>query len=286
MKFDKRKDINPKYLLLTLSIICVILLILSVTIEDSISSIKSYTNYIISPMQKGINKIGNWYEEELNNFEKIDDLQAENKELLEELNQYKADVTKYELELIELSELRKLYDLDEKYPNYEKTIARVFAKNSSAWFNDFYIDKGLDDGLNIGCNVLCDNGLTGIIIDCNSNTSRIRAIIDDQTSISASILPSNALCTVNGSLINITDGYIVAYNIDKDAAIEIGNKVVTSDISDRYLPGITIGFIEKIEDDLNNLTVTVYITPTVDFSNISEVLVIKELKNTSNNLEE
>lgn len=203
MKFDKRKDINPKYLLLTFSIICVVLLFLSIAVEDSVSPIKSAVNYVISPMQKGINKLGLWFEEEMKTFESVEELQKQNTKLQEELEQYKADVSKYELELIELEQLRNLYELDEKYPDYEKTVARIYSKNTSPWFNDFYIDKGIDDGLQVGCNILCNNGLAGIIIECNSNSSRVRAVIDDQTSISASILPSNALSTVKGSLINI-----------------------------------------------------------------------------------
>lgn len=68
-----------------------------------------------------------------------------------------------------------------------------------------------------------------------------------------------------------------------DAAdrVTAGDKVVTSDISDRYLPGILIGYISEIAMDSNNLTKSGYITPEVDFRHLREVLVIKNLKDTS-----
>jgi rod shape-determining protein MreC len=66
---------------------------------------------------------------------------------------------------------------------------------------------------------------------------------------------------------------------DENDAVVVGDKVVTSKISDKYLPGILIGFIQYIENDNNNLTKSGYITPAVDFEHMSEVLVITDMKN-------
>jgi rod shape-determining protein MreC len=60
--------------------------------------------------------------------------------------------------------------------------------------------------------------------------------------------------------------------------VEQGDKVVTSNISDKYLPGILIGYIETINRDSNNLTKSGYIIPAVDFEHLSEVLVITDKK--------
>ena len=53
---------------------------------------------------------------------------------------------------------------------------------------------------------------------------------------------------------------------------------MTSSISDKYLPGILIGYINSISADSNNLTKSGRITPAVDFEHLEEVLVITELK--------
>ncbi|MFQ9934619.1 MAG: rod shape-determining protein MreC, partial [Lachnospiraceae bacterium] len=49
-------------------------------------------------------------------------------------------------------------------------------------------------------------------------------------------------------------------------------------ISDKYVPGILIGYVSDITDDSNNLTKSGYVTPVVDFTSIEEVLVITQLK--------
>lgn len=58
-------------------------------------------------------------------------------------------------------------------------------------------------------------------------------------------------------------------------------KIVTSNVSDKYLPGILIGYISSITVDSNNLTKSGMITPAVDFEHLEEVLVITELKQTT-----
>ena len=60
--------------------------------------------------------------------------------------------------------------------------------------------------------------------------------------------------------------------------IEVGEQVVTSHVSSRFLQGLFIGYISEISIDSNNLTRSGYITPAVDFRNLQEVLVITSTK--------
>ena len=60
--------------------------------------------------------------------------------------------------------------------------------------------------------------------------------------------------------------------------VEVGEQIVTSHISDKYLQGILIGYVSEINVDANNLTRSGYITPVVDFKNLQEVLVITTTK--------
>ncbi|MGN0151519.1 MAG: rod shape-determining protein MreC [Wujia sp.] len=278
MKFDKRKDINPKYLLLMCTIICIGLIFASYFAADEVAAVKNITVKIITPIQNGINHIGLWTDSKIDNLKKIEDLQAENDALRAELETYKNDINQLQNRQNELSELQKLYELDEQYPDYNKTAANVFAKDASSWFAVFYIDKGQNDGLFEGANVMCGGGLAGIITECHDDYARVRAVIDDDSNVSARVMPSNALCTVKGNLNQYENGYLIAENIDKDASVSVGDKVVTSTISDRYHPGLIIGYVSRIEDDPNNLTRTAYITPAVDFNNISNVLIITDRK--------
>ena len=51
-----------------------------------------------------------------------------------------------------------------------------------------------------------------------------------------------------------------------------------SSVSNKFLKGILIGYISEVSTDANKLTKSGTIIPAVDFNDIQEVLVIKELK--------
>ena len=66
--------------------------------------------------------------------------------------------------------------------------------------------------------------------------------------------------------------------LDPADRVVVGDKIVTSNISDKYLPGILIGYISKVELDANNLTKSGEMVPAASFDHLSEVLVILNMK--------
>ncbi len=278
MKFDYKKDLSPKYLLIALSVICIALTIVSAFFPDILKPVREVTGGVVTPLQQGVNDIGIWIEDKMQVFGDVKELKEENTRLRGDITNLQNELGKNEAELAELQHLRDLYDLDELYPDYEKTAARVFSVNSSGWFNEFYIDKGLNDDIYEGCNVICDDGLLGIVVESYDNYAKVRAIIDDRANVTGEIGSAGYLCNVEGSLQTMDNGYLLATDIDKNAIISEGDKIITSSVSDRYLYGITIGYISSIEQDSNNLTQTAHITPTVNFTDIKDVLVILDRK--------
>ncbi len=278
MKFNWNKDISPKYLYLALSVICIVLIVLSAFMPDALRPVRSLTGKLIVPLQKGVNNIGEYVDEKLQVFGDIKELKEENAELKARISEYQKELSQNQAELTELAELRMLYNLDDLYPDYEKTGARVFSVSGSKWFNEFYIDKGLNDGVYENCNVLCDNGLLGIVTESYPDYAKVRAIIDDHSYITGEIGVDGTICNVEGSLQSMENGYILGVDIDKNANIVQGDRVITSNVSDRFLYGITIGYVIDISNDSNNLTKTAKIAPSVDFSEIKDVSVILERK--------
>ena len=65
---------------------------------------------------------------------------------------------------------------------------------------------------------------------------------------------------------------------NNDNKIEVGEQVVTSHVSDRFLQGLFVGYVSEVKVDSNNLTRSGYITPAVDFNKLQEVLVITTTK--------
>ena len=133
--------------------------------------------------------------------------------------------------------------------------------------------------MKVGMNVLAGGGLVGRITEVGTNWSRVLSIIDDTSNVSCMVLTTNDHLMVSGSLSTMENGYITFNQLSENATdVVVGDKVVTSNISDVYLPGIQVGNISYMEKDSNHLSISGYITPSVNFEHISEVLVITELK--------
>ncbi|MCC8046154.1 MAG: rod shape-determining protein MreC [Clostridiales bacterium] len=279
MKKKSDDNLKNKYLLTGLSIFCVLLIILSFVNSDLVPPVKQVSGYLITPVQKGINSFGSWLSGVTENFEDVETLREENESLKEQV----ATLTEENSLLIqdreELERLRELYDLDEQYSEYEKVGANIIAKESGNWFNLFTIDKGSNDGIEKDMNVIADGGLVGIVTEVGANWATVRAIIDDESNVSAMVSTTSDQCMVGGDLTLIDEGSLTLSRLtDADNAVHVGDKVVTSYISENYLPGILIGYISELNNDSNNLTKSGYITPVVDFRHLQEVLVILELK--------
>ena len=60
--------------------------------------------------------------------------------------------------------------------------------------------------------------------------------------------------------------------------VAVGEQIVTSNISSKYLQGLLIGYVSEVNVDSNNLTRSGYIIPAVDFKKLQEVLVITTTK--------
>ena len=278
MNFHDKKEIPPKYIYLFLTCVCFILLFFSVVFESKVSLLKTVTSTIITPMQSGVNEVGSSIYNTVANQKDKNELLAENKELKAKLDEYSGQIKTYEQENYELKRLQELLDLQEQYADFETIGARVIATDSTNWFSTFVIDKGKEDGVRVGCNILAGGGLAGIVTEVGTDYAKVRAIIDDNSNVSATISGTKALCTVSGDLTAIKDGYINVGYINKADEVQEGAELVTSHVSDKFLPGLLIGYITQIELDSNNLTQSAKCIPVVDFNNLQEVLVVLDLK--------
>lgn len=273
--------IKPKYVFLTLGLICVLCMILSLTVENFSKPFKAVANVIIVPAQEGINNIGLWISDQLDRQSDIVALNEENAQLKEEIDELTAENNTLKQYEASLKELEDLLELKNTYTEYETVAAQIVSKNSDKWFSTFTINKGSNDGIEVDMNIVAEGGLVGIVTDVGPNYSTCRSIIDDGNNVSAMLRDSSDICVVTGSLTLMESNLISFSDLSYDAEIYDGCAVVTSQVSSKYLPDLLIGYVESYGSDGNGLTISGYITPAVDYEKLAYVLVITQLKETS-----
>lgn len=275
----ERFTLPSKYLLFILTFLCTVLMLITFGTNVFNRPLNTVVGYVIVPFQQGISKMGGWLSNRSDELVQIRTLLEENERLKEEVAALTEQNTILQQDKYELNKLRELVELDEQYGEYTKVGARIISRDSGNWYSSFVIDKGSDEGLAEDMNVIAGGGLVGRITSVGPNWSRVTSIISDNSNVSGMTLATEDNLIVSGDLQLMADGVITfSQLVDSKDMVAEGDKIVTSDISDKYLPNILIGYVHTINMDANNLTKSGYITPAVDFEHLGEVLVITDLK--------
>ena len=273
----------PKYILMIMTGLCIVIMLLSFTLNISGGPLHTIAGYVFIPMQEGINSVGSFITEKADNLKNLSEVMAENEALKKQVDELTVELNTVNLEQYELENLRELLELDQKYPSYDKVAANVIGLEGNNWFSTFTIDKSANDGIEVDMNVIAGSGLVGIVTEVGPNYATVTSIINDTSKVGGMVTSTSDNLIVNGSLQSMNENMVIEFSNlnDSDNEVQVGDPIVTSYISDKYQQGILIGYISTLEVDSNNLTKSGTITPAVDFEHIEEVLVILNKKQTT-----
>ena len=280
-KKKKKSSIKSKNILIIMTILCIGMIVYGLSSYAKLDGLHSAAGYLVTPFQKGMSTVGKLLKGTTLSFADVEELQQKNEELQKRVNELTEQNNLLLQDQDKLERLEKLFVLDAEYSEYDKVAASVISKDPGNWYNTFTIDRGSDDGVTVDMNVIADGGLVGIITETGAHWATVRSIIDDSSNVSAMASSTLDTCLVTGDLTLMEEGKLQFIQLyDKDDVVSVGDKIVTSNISDKFLRGILIGYISDISTDANNLTKSGYLVPVVDFAHLQEVLVIKKVKET------
>ena len=274
-KFQFRIHLKSKHLLVIMTFFCGSAVVSTLASGVTSEPLAEAAGMIVVPFEKSINGIGSWIGEINQTFQDKQDLIDKNQELQDAVDTLTEQNNILIQNQSELSRLQELYNLDEEYSSYPKVAARIISKDPGNWYDTFMINRGSNDGIRVDNNVIAGKGLVGIVTEVGPNWATVRAIIYDSSNVSAMTVGTDDTCVVEGELELIDEGKLRFSQLyDKDDKVTVGERVVTSNISDKYVEGLFIGYVSEIELDTNNLTKTGTIVTPVDFQHLKDVFVI------------
>ena len=150
-------------------------------------------------------------------------------------------------------------------------IASVIGRDPSNWNASLILDKGNADGIKLGMPVLSVLGVVGKVIEVGRTTSKAVLVADPGFSVAAVVSRTRESGLLTGTL----QGICRLQYLTENADVKVGDKVVTSKLSTSFPEGILIGEIVDVQASTNSHTVECLVNPTVDFSQIEEVIIIK-----------
>jgi len=153
---------------------------------------------------------------------------------------------------------------------YSSVPANVIGRNPSLWNSSMIIDKGEVDGIKQGQPVVNALGVVGKIAEVGKKRSKVILLIDPQFSVAALVTEPRESGLVTGSL----KGVCHLRFIKSNAKINLGDTVITSKLSSSFPEGLIIGTIIKIEENPKTDSIECLVSPSVELSQLEEVLVI------------
>ena len=281
-----RIHLKSKHLLVIMTIFCASCIVATFASGVTTVPLQEAAGIIIVPFENSINHISSVFNGISDRMKDKEEILAENKKLQSQVDSLTEQNNKLIQDQTELVRLEQLYDLDQQYTEYPKVAARIISKDPGNWYDTFMINKGTSDGIRVDNNVIAGKGLVGIVTEVGAHWATVRSIIDDSSNVSAMTVSTQDNCVVEGDLELIDEGKLSFSQLyDQDNKVTVGERIVTSNISEKYVEGLFIGYISEISQDSNNLTKNGTIVTPVDFAHLKDVLVITVNKGDSVNEE-
>lgn len=277
----RNKKNIPKRVVLIIVVVLIILLlvIFRTTLKEDrkLNKVESLLKDGFTYTEKIIITPFNFIKEKITSYNKLKDVEKDNDILETSIDR----IDSMEAENIELrrqlNALKEELNIDYALADYEYLNATVISRNIGYWHNKITIDKGTYNGVEKDMVVINSKGLIGKVIKSSTFTSDIRLITTSDTNNKISVHISNGSNNLYG-LINSYDynnNVLELEGISNTKDVNIGDLVYTSGLGGIFPSGILIGKVTEITTDSYDLAKIIKVSPSVDFTDINYVSILK-----------
>jgi rod shape-determining protein MreC len=201
-------------------------------------------------------------------------MRQRNAELEAELARLQTQVIELQQKVTETEILSALVDFARANPDYTYKGATVIGRDPSPFFRYVIINIGSNDDILPGMPVVTDQGLVGHVDAVIAEAARVQLITDSGSAINVTLPASNTEAMLLGSV----TGDLSLDMIPQDAAIQVGDVVLTSGLGGGYPPNLLVGQVASVRNLDFELFQQASIQPNVDFARLQFVLVIVNFK--------
>ncbi|MEE9432124.1 MAG: rod shape-determining protein MreC [Melioribacteraceae bacterium] len=248
------------------------LILISLNENSNIRTLKLFALGSFGSINSLVTNIGGYFE----NTKYLSELEQKNAKLMLEVNQLK----EFALENRELKNLL----LFKETTNEEIIPAKIISRLVSKVNGYFIISKGKVDGVESGMPILTVDGLVGIVHEVLDNYSTVRTFENSLFKLAVKDQRSNVTGVLNWDGKNL-----IIKNVPTTNDVEIGDRIVVSELSSIIPPSIPIGIVADKESTVSGLLSNIIVQPFAKLISLKNVLILKtdfnnQLDSLENNL--
>ncbi|MFZ9222119.1 MAG: rod shape-determining protein MreC [Candidatus Nanopelagicaceae bacterium] len=243
---------RTRLLLVTLLVTSLLLITLDLRGVSLVNSFRSATQTILKPFQSVgsaiFSPIGNFFGDIANigqANEKLDQLEADNKRLLEELAEAQ-DIKG------ELKQLKDVLDLASR-GGYKVVAAKVIAFDSAGNFEEtITLDIGSSSGLSRDMTVISGKGVVGVVKSVTSRSAIVQLISDPGFRMGVRIAGTQAMGILSGE----GSSTFTLELLDARSTVKEGDVLLSRGSTGNrpFPPGLPVGVVTSVDDSIGALT--------------------------------
>jgi len=219
----------------------------------------------------GINKKINVVEEFLSLKKENENLRAQNALLLEQLSVsgILPDTSIYVEKIVLIKDSIKV----DKQFNYLP--AKVLSSSVFLQQNYVMVHRGSDQGVKPNMAVVGTAGLIGTVVYASKNISLVMSLINRDSKVIAVLKKGSGLGEITWD--GKDPSTLSLSKVPKTINVNKGDSIVTSPYSDRFPPGILIGFVDKVDFDQETNTFKLKVKTAIDFNSVQHAFIVGNL---------
>ncbi|MBQ2733435.1 MAG: rod shape-determining protein MreC [Clostridia bacterium] len=236
--------------------------------------IRNAANAVISPVRHLFVWIGEGFAGYAEYFTEFDRVRDENAELRSQLDALKDRIYDADVKSEENEWLRTFLSLKRENEDFELCDALIIGRESGNYMTVFTLDRGSSSGVEVNMPVVTAEGVVGYITEVGINWSKAATILEYTASVGVYCERSGALGLCEGSYELRTQAKCAVNYLSDDADIKPGDRFVTSGLGGIYPRGLCVGEVIAVYPDNYSRGLVAEITPLVDLSSLSRVMII------------
>lgn len=264
MNFKEKKKRRNLYF----SIIGVMLVIF--ILKSQLNTVRAGVNKVVLPVKIFVYNTTKDAKNAVTNLKDIDKIIKKNQEL--ERANYNLKINHSYISELQLENKRLKTILDIKNSSVKEIlIANIAFKDPLSVYDEFIINKGTKDGIKKNMSVLNKENLLGRVIEVYNDTALVELVSKSENYTSVVVGRDKHLGILKGKSSN----KLSIENIETDTAINVGDRVYTSGISDIYPKDFYIGQVTKVETKKEDLFKRIELTLSFNVFELNEVIIQK-----------
>lgn len=242
------------------------------------SPVSSALSYVLTPVENAAVYLSELLSDFNGHFSSSKAKDDKISELESQLNELRLEIVDYEKTKHKLEAYEDFLGVKEDNPDYTFVSGEIILRDTSDFYGSFTLNIGSDDGITVNSPVIYSDNLIGIVSTVNPNNCTVYTLFNPEISVSSYEIRTRESCYTEADYSLSREGFLKLSGLKKNTPIVSGGIVCTSGLGGIYPKDLIIGTVYEIRNDVTGLSSFALITPSTDYSKLTDVFVITDFE--------